>query len=252
VTTFRSNRIWLLGLAIAACNPSRGHGEHAPASSHGSANCDAVPTAAELAKLLKDAAGKVQAGGLFGGHYEWAAVVNRAGELCAVAVSTQDASAPWPGSQGIAKAKAFTANAFSTDDSPLSTARLYTFSQPGHSLWGIAAGNPLNPACMSTPADHAGIGQVCGGTIAFGGGVPLYRSGKRVGGLGASGDTACADHEIAKTMRDLSHLNPAKGRSADDIQYSKVDGATIYTHPLCPNTWRDGKKVGDEPVAQGY
>ena len=39
-------------------------------------------------------------------------------------------------------AKAYTANAFSTDQVPMSTARLYTMSQPGHSFWGAAAGNP--------------------------------------------------------------------------------------------------------------
>jgi hypothetical protein len=67
-----------------------------------------------------------------------------------------------------------------------------------------------------------------------------------------SGDTACADHEVAKNIRDLANLNPAKGRGADDIQYSKVDGATIYSHPLCPNTWREGQKIGDEAIAEGY
>jgi uncharacterized protein GlcG (DUF336 family) len=246
---------WSLALSLAACNLAvrqRDDTENETSRSAASSNCDGLPSGDALAKLLNDAAGRVQAGGLFGGHYEWGAVVNRAGELCAVAVSTEDASAAWPGSQAIAKAKAFTANAFSTDDAPLSTARLYTLSQPGHSLWGIGNGNPFNPACMSTPAERAGIGKVCGGTIAFGGGVPLYRGGKRIGGLGASGDTACADHEIAKTLRDLANLNPAKGRSADDIQYSQVDGATLYSHPLCPNTWRDGVKLGDEELARGY
>ena len=43
----------------------------------------------------------------------------------------------WPGSQAIAKSKAYTANAFSLDSLALSTARLYTFTQPGHSLWSL-------------------------------------------------------------------------------------------------------------------
>jgi uncharacterized protein GlcG (DUF336 family) len=186
------------------------------------------------------------AGGLTGGKFEWAAVVNREGELCAVAVATGDPSAAWPGSQGIAKAKAYTANAFSTDLVPLSTARLYTLSQPGHSLWGISAGNPLNPDCLSTPSEPRGLGQVCGGTIAFGGGLPLYRDQKRIGGLGVSGDTACADHEIAKRIRTAAQLNPPGGAMADDILYKDVDPPTVYAHPLCPNTWRNGKKLGDE------
>ena len=46
-----------------------------------------------------------------------------------------------------------TANAFSSDTSALSTARLYTLSLPGHSLWSIANGNPLNPECLGPATD---------------------------------------------------------------------------------------------------
>lgn len=69
------------------------------------------------------------------------AVVNRQGELCVTVVSTDDPAAASPGSQAIARAKAYTANAFSTDTVPLSTARLYTLSQPGHSLRGRQRGS---------------------------------------------------------------------------------------------------------------
>lgn len=217
-----------------------------------SGGCSELPDAHVLKKLLKEAAQKGEAGGLNGGRFEWGAVVDREGVLCAVAASSDDPAASWPGSQGIAKAKAFTANAFSTDTAPLSTARLYTLSQPGHSLWGIASGNPLKPECVGPPGASAGVGRVCGGSIAFGGGVPLYRGKVRVGGLGASGDTACADHEIAKRARDAAGLNPPGGMVSDDITYSGPDGATVYTHPLCPNTWRNGVKIGDEAAAQGY
>ena len=117
---------------------------------------------------------------------------------------------------------------------------------------GDRFGQSVQSKCLSTPTETRGIGKVCGGTIAFGGGVALYRGGKRIGGLGVSGDTACADHEIAKVMRDQLQLNPSKGRGADDIQFTQADGPTIYSHPLCPNTWRDGKKLGDELIANGY
>jgi hypothetical protein len=40
--------------------------------------------------------------------------------------------------------------------------------------------------------------------------------------------------------------------TVDDITYSKVDRPSIYTHPLCPNTWRNGQKIGDEAPAAGY
>jgi uncharacterized protein GlcG (DUF336 family) len=187
------------------------------------------------------------------GKMEWASVVNRAGEICATAVATDDPASAWPGSQAIAKAKAYTANAYSTDTSPLSTARLYTLSQPTHSLWGVAEPNPFKPECEVAPADMDDTdGKICGGSIAFGGGVPLYRNKTRVGGLGLSGDTACADHEIAKRIRHLAGLDPEGGEFVDDITYSSVDGPSVFTHPLCPNTWRNGKKLGDESKAQGY
>jgi uncharacterized protein GlcG (DUF336 family) len=222
---------------------------------HAGDGCKTLPSAADLKRLLRDAAASGEAGGLDGGRSEWAAVVNRSGEICAVAVSTDDPTAAWGGSQAIAKAKAYTANGFSTDMAPMSTARLYTMAQPGHSLYGAGAANPFNPACLATPDGRAAGGspaKVCGGTIVFGGGVPLYRGKTRVGGLGASGDTACADHEIAKRMRDKAALNPPGGALADDIWFSKADGPSVFAHPLCKNTWRNGKKVGDEPPATGY
>jgi uncharacterized protein GlcG (DUF336 family) len=215
--------------------------------------CADLPSEDDLRKLLKAAPEQGEAGGFASGRFEWAAIVDRSGQVCAVVVSTDDPTAPWPGSQAIAVAKAYTANAFSTDSVPMSTARLYTMSLPGHSLWSAANGNPLNPECLVKPEDRGKQkGKVCGGTIAFGGGVPLYKGNTRVGGLGASGDTPCADHEIAKRIRDKAGLNPAAGAFADDIQYSKADKAGVFSHPLCVHTWRNGKKIGEEPPASGY
>jgi uncharacterized protein GlcG (DUF336 family) len=209
-----------------------------------------VPAAATLKTLLQNApAQNGDAGGLNHGKAMWAAVVNRNGELCALAVSTDDPAAAWPGSRGIAIAKASTANGFSSDTAPMSTARLYTLSQPGHSLWGAANGNPLNPSCGGNAVDLAtGVGKVCGGTITFGGGLGLYKGQTRVGGLGVSGDTSCADHEIAKRVREASGLAPAN-LPPDEIVYAAIDGPSPFAHPLCPNTFRDGKKLGDETPA---
>jgi uncharacterized protein GlcG (DUF336 family) len=182
---------------------------------------------------------------------EWGSIVDRLGEICATSVATDDPASAWPGSQAIAKAKAYTANAYSTDTAPLSTARLYTLTQPGHSLWGVAEPNPFESGCVVAPdAMGATDGKVCGGSIAFGGGVPLYRGKTRVGGLGVSGDTACADHEIAKRIRNLAQLDPEKGEFADDIVYAVADGASPFAHPLCANTWRNGEKLGDETPAK--
>jgi uncharacterized protein GlcG (DUF336 family) len=225
-----------------------------PYAGSASARCSDLPSADQLRKWLRDAPGVGgEAGGLFSGQMEWGAIVNRLGEVCAAAVATDDPASAWPGSQAIAKAKAYTANAFSTDDVPLSTARLYTLTQPGHSLWGLAEPNQFRAECLVSPSEmNQTTGKVCGGFIPFGGGVALYRGKTRVGGLGVSGDTGCADHEIAKRVRHLAQLDPEKGQFADDITFVGADGASRFSHPLCANTWRNGIKVGEEANAAGY
>jgi uncharacterized protein GlcG (DUF336 family) len=220
-------------------------------------SCAGLPTEAELKVFLqKAAAGEdisaplgpgTGVGGLFDGERMWAAVVNRDGRLCAFTTLTPDPRDTWPGSQAIAKAKAYTANAFSNDDLALSTARLYTFTQPGHSLFGLNQSNPFNPHFLAPPSGAGGgRNQIAGGIITFGGGVPLYKAGQIIGGLGVSGDTACADHEIAKRVRDLAGLNPAGGPLADDIVYTAVDGPSVFAHSLCVNNVRNGVDVPDE------
>lgn len=227
-------------------------------------HCSALPTAAQLRQFLQNAAAGTGisaslgpgtgAGGLFGGQRMWAAAVNRDGKLCAIATSTADPTQVWPGSQAIAKAKAYTANAFSLDTLALSTALLYTFVQPGHSLFGLNQSNPFDPSFLVGPGGNGNVGnnQITGGIITFGGGVPAYKGGLIVGAIGVSGDTACADHEIAKRVRDLAGLNPAGGPLVDDITYSSADGASAFTHPLCNNTLRNGTALGDELPASGY
>lgn len=214
----------------------------------GPTDCGALPNADSLVVLLRAAPDSGNAGGLFGGRAEWAAVVNRSGVVCAVVAPNDSTGGRWPGSRAISMAKAHTANGFSTDTLAFSTARLYTLTQPGHSLWGIAEAAPFSPECLDPASDE----RVCGGAISFGGGVPLYRAGRIIGGLGISGDTPCADHEIAKRIRGMAGLAPARGNLVDDITYAQVDHASIYTHPICPNTWRNGQRIGDEAVASGY
>jgi uncharacterized protein GlcG (DUF336 family) len=225
-----------------------------PRQGAASASCRDLPSADDLKKWLRQAPSDGgDAGGLFSGKMEWASIVNRRGEVCATAVATDDPASVWPGSQAISKAKAYTANAYSTDVLPLSTARLYTLTQPDHSLWGVAQPNPFSPDCLVAPDDAGKTdGKICGGSIAFGGGVPLYKGKTKVGGLGVSGDTACADHEIAKRIRHLANLDPEKGEFADDIVYASTDGPSEFAHPMCDNTWRNGQKLGDETKAHGY
>lgn len=236
------------------------------------ANCQGLPSAATLQSKLNAAPGLLlgfdgiggTVGGLFGGTRMWAAVVNRDGQICSFSTSTTDPTLVWPGSQAIAKAKAYTANAFSLDTSmvagvagfPLSTAELYTFTQPGHSLWSLGQSNLFNPTLLAPPSGmNGGTNQIAGGLIFFGGGVALYHAtGKVVGGLGVSGDTSCADHEIAKRVRDLLMMNPPSGPTADDISYSSGPGGapSVFTHPLCIHTWKNGVFIGEEPVSSGY
>ena len=216
--------------------------------------CDGLPSESELIEFLGQApASGGNAGGLFGGARMWAAVVNRDGKLCAFVTSTQDPSQVWPGSQAIAKAKANTANAFSLDVLPLSTARLYTFVQPGHSLYSLNWSNQFDPSYLAAQNGLAGgDNQLAGGLITFGGGVALYSGGRVIGGLGISGDTSCTDHEIAKRVRNLAGLNPPGGALADDIVYPNVDGPSPFGHPLCPNTFRNGVFLGNETPAVAY
>jgi uncharacterized protein GlcG (DUF336 family) len=212
------------------------------------------PSAAALRQLLVAAVNTGgDAGGLFHGTRMWGAIVNRNGELVVTTTSTTDPTQVWPVSQAIAKAKAYTANALSIDPLPLSTARLYTFTQPGHSLNSLGQSNPFNPEFVAPPTgQNAGAGRIAGGLIFFGGGVPLYRNGKVIGGFGVSGDTASCDHEIAKRVRDLAGMNPPGGPLVDDITYSSVDGPSVFTHPLSINTFRNGVFIGTEPDATGY
>ncbi len=259
-----ARRLWPLALVfVAACSRNTpaetqpggaADANRQPPSGTAAASCRDLPTAKDLAQWVRSAPGvDGEAGGLFSGKREWVSIVNRNGEVCATAVAMDDPAAAWPGSQAISKAKAYTANAYSTDDSPLSTARLYTLSQPGHSLWGVAEPNPFRADCVVSPRDaNSTVGKVCGGSIAFGGGVPLYRNKTRVGGLGVSGDTACADHEIAKRIRHLANLDPEKGEFADDIVFTSADGPSAFAHPLCQNTWRNGMKLDDEAPGDRY
>ena len=136
---------------------------------------------------------------------------------------------------------------------PLSTARLYTFVQPGHSLFSLNWSNPFDPAALAPPGGQGGgDNRIAAGLITFGGGVPLYDGDRIVGGLGISGDTSCTDHEIAKRVRDLAGMNPPGGAAADDIVYPNVDGPSVFGHPLCVNTFRNGMFVGDETPAVSY
>src|SRR5947207_5296637 len=122
----------VLSLGISATWAQNGNGNTA---------CRSLPPYATLRTALIQA--RTQANGGFNLDM-WATVVNRDGVVCAVAVTGTNRGDQWPGSRGISAQKANTANAFSLRGLVLSTANLYSAVQPGGSLFGLQASNPVN------------------------------------------------------------------------------------------------------------
>ena len=161
----------------------------------------------------------------------WATVVNRDGLVCAVAFTGSDRGQQWPGSRVISAQKANTANAFSLPGLALSTANLYSAVQPGGSLYGLQHSNPVNTAVAYLgPATNFGTGSDpmvahrIGGVNVFGGGLALYNSAHvLVGAIGVSGDSSCADHNIAwRTRNDLGLDHVPAGVSGDPARPDNI------------------------------
>jgi len=202
----------------------------------------------------------------------WGTIVDRDGIVCAVAFTGANRGSQWPGSRVISAQKASTANAFSLDSSSngggsgqptglaLSTANLFSAVQPGGSLFGLQESNPVDTAvAYAGPSSKYGTaqdpmtGNKIGGVNVFGGGLALYSADKQiVGAVGVSGDTSCADHDIAWRVRhalNLDHLSGVGGVSGDaahpdniiyDITPNPDGGTGIsaggFGHPKCINT----------------
>ncbi len=149
----------------------------------------------------------------------WATVVDRDGVVKAVAYSGGSRGDQWPGSRVISAQKANTANAFSLPGLALSTANLFTATQPGGSLYGLQHSNPVDTSvayggdsnAIGTAKDPM-VGRKIGGVNVFGGGLALYDStGAIVGAIGVSGDSSCADHNIAWKLRHALALDYVPG-----------------------------------------
>jgi uncharacterized protein GlcG (DUF336 family) len=245
--------------ALSAADQGRG----------GRGDCRGLPSHARL-KAALDAAVATETSGL--NNQMWATLVNRDGVVCAVAFSGANRAAQWPGSRVISAQKANTANAFSLDSSSssngsgqasglaLSTANLYSAVQPGGSLFGLQHSNPVEtlnayrePSADFGEPDDPLVGRKIGGVNVFGGGLALYDPRRRVvGGLGLSGDTSCADHNIAWRVRNLLALDflaGVGGVSGDaarpdnilfDITANPAGGTGVsasgFGHPTCINT----------------
>jgi uncharacterized protein GlcG (DUF336 family) len=214
------------------------------------AGCGLLPSESALSLALLGAVSAETSGLDF---QMWATIVDRDGIVCAVSFSGDDRGSQWPGSRVISAQKANTANAFSLDGLALSTANLYSAVQPGGSLYGLQASNPVDTGvAYKGPSQNYGtssdpmIGSKIGGVNVFGGGLALYNSsGKVVGAVGVSGDTSCADHMIAWRVRHALNLDYLAGKGVsgdsarpDNIIYDITDGASAsgFGHPTCINT----------------
>lgn len=231
--------------------------------------CRNLPNYAALKAALV-AATSTETSGL--NNQMWGTIVDRDGVVCAVAFTGGNRAAQWPGSRVISAQKANTANAFSLDSSSssngsgqpsglaLSTANLYSAVQPGGSLFGLQESNPVDtgvayggPSQLQGTAQDPMVGNKIGGVNVFGGGLALYSASKQVvGAVGVSGDTSCADHDIAWRVRhalNLDHLTGVGGVSGDaahpdniiyDISPNPSGGtgnsAGGFGHPKCINT----------------
>ena len=85
----------------------------------------------------------------------------------------------WVGSIAIARSKAFTAAAFSSNENALTSRSLGALTQPGGPLWNIGNSNRET------------------GLIEFPGGVPLYKGSELIGAVGVSGDGVEQDEHVA-------------------------------------------------------
>jgi uncharacterized protein GlcG (DUF336 family) len=261
---------WMLSafaLAPIFCAAGPAYADDGPATNgFSNASCANLPNWSQLHAALVQAV-TVETSGL--DFNMWGTIVSRDGTVCAVAFSGAQYTDQWLGSRVISAQKANTAVDFSLDNhSPstvfpnglaLSTANLYSAVQPGGSLFGLQHSNPVdsflafegNSNDFGQPNDPM-VGHRIGGVNVFGGGFALYRNGKNVGGVGVSGDTSCADHDIGWRTRHnlgLDQLQGVGGVSGDparpdnivyDIKPNPDGGTGIsaggFGHPTCIRT----------------
>ncbi|HEX4008219.1 MAG TPA: heme-binding protein [Acidobacteriaceae bacterium] len=246
------SKIPTLSLALALLAGLSAHAQFAGGPPSNSSECAGLPSHNQLRMQL--AAARNLANGGFNLDM-WGVVVNRDGVVCAVAFTGVNRGSQWPGSRNIAAQKANTANAFSLPGLALSTADLYSATQPGGSLFGLQASNPIDPflSYAGNPANWGQandpmIGGHIGGVNVFGGGLALYNAqGVLVGALGVSGDASCADHNIAWRTRHFLNLDFVPGgvgpdtARPDNIVYDITNqpgfpigvSASGWGHPVC-------------------
>jgi uncharacterized protein GlcG (DUF336 family) len=216
-----------------------------------------LPTHDELRAALETVVGNPPAGNGGFSLNMWATVVDRSGIVRVIAFTGDKTGDQWPGSRVISAQKANTANSFSLTGLALSTANLFTATQPGGSLFGLQESNPVNTeAAYGGNADDYGtvddfmIDQRIGGVNVFGGGLALYdASGEIIGAVGVSGDASCADHNVGWKLRDALGLDFVPGgvsATGDDNIIYDIDANGVsaggFGHPECST---DATTIGE-------
>jgi uncharacterized protein GlcG (DUF336 family) len=120
------------------------------------------------------------------------AIVDRDGRL----LGSRSMPDAWVGSIDIAIAKARTAAFFSSDENALTSRTIGVLSQ-AHNPNGTGGAGPLWGIGDSNQPGITGGPQLRNGIITFPGGVPLYKDGRLVGGIGVSGDGVDQDEFVA-------------------------------------------------------
>ena len=147
-----------------------------PASSLSSEEITRILDNAEAAAKKEESLLRVNAEGKKQPTRMHIVVVDRGGRL----VGQRSMADAWVGSIAIAKSKAYTALCFSSNENALTTRTIGALTQPGGALWNIGNSNRQD------------------GLIEFPGGMPLYRNGELVGGIGVSGDGVEQDENVAE------------------------------------------------------
>ena len=239
ILAFAGACLFALGTTVGSWIPSSGSVLQAAPQS----KCGAVPSASALAGFLTTTSSPA-IGGLFDGVRMWGAVVNP--RLARYAPTRRRPTIPtqvWPGSQAIAQGEGVHgqrvqhrhAGAIDRGAVHLHPARPFAV-EPG-TVQRLRCSRVA--AAGGTTAD---IGQSgWRPDLLWRRRAALQRDGPIIGGLGVSGDTSCADHEVAKRVRNLADLNPpGEPLRRRTISYSSVDGPSPFTHPLCPgNAFRN-------------
>jgi uncharacterized protein GlcG (DUF336 family) len=234
------------------------------------------------ANLLSAATSAVGVSGNGGyGLPMWVTMVNESGKVCYVINTAGSGNAigntSWLGGRLLSAHKSNTANNFSLDGYAVSSANLYTPSLPGNMMYGLNSSNPADAIVAygisgignATTLDSM-VGKLIGGTSTQGGGLALYKSGKKIGAIGVAGDTPCTDHAVAWRIRGALNMHPSTGTFGITTSNMMVNGTAVsvssaskgdeliqttgssdagkgwaaWAYPLCPNNPTGGTTIG--------